>query len=312
MPDVSVIIPTYNRLWSLPEAVESCRHDACNVEIIVVDDGSTDGTGEWLRSQKDVVAIRSSNWGKDWAVNSGVQLARGQYIRFLDSDDWLIAGANDAQVETAREYAADVIAAAHFTQDDRVVKKHEPPWVHCDDFIAQQLGECDSSHYSAYLFRKEFVRGIPHRQEFGAYDDRMYVIEVALQKPRVAIHPRPTFVHRHHAQERLQFRPGTRGIATNLSQLEIYKKALAILEQRGELTLRRKRAAIRVLWPLAHSIARTHLDEACKVVEWIGALDPEFVPPNDGILGKCYQSLGFVGTEKLLGARRSLIRLIFG
>src|ERR1700716_2554760 len=93
MPVVSVIIPTYNRLWSLPQAVESCRENACKVEIIVVDDGSTDGTGEWLQSQKDVVVLKTSNWGKCWAVNSGVRIARGEYIRFLDSDDWLLAGA---------------------------------------------------------------------------------------------------------------------------------------------------------------------------------------------------------------------------
>ena len=101
-----------------------------------------------------------------------------------------------------------------------------------------------------------------------------------------------------------------KALATNLSQLEIYKKSLTILQQRGELTLRRKRAAVRMLWPLAHLIGRTHLDEAREVVNWIGALDPEFVPPNDGILGKCYRFVGFVGTQRLLGARRSFIQLI--
>jgi glycosyltransferase involved in cell wall biosynthesis len=91
--DVSVIIPTYNRLWALPRAVESCR-DECSTEIIVIDDGSTDGTWDWLQTQKDVAAIRQDNWGKDWAVTKGFAAARGEFIRFLDSDDWLIPGAS--------------------------------------------------------------------------------------------------------------------------------------------------------------------------------------------------------------------------
>ena len=67
--DVSIIIPTFNRLWCLPRAVASCRDSAVSVEIIVVDDGSSDGTWEWLSAQKDVVALKQENWGKGWAVN---------------------------------------------------------------------------------------------------------------------------------------------------------------------------------------------------------------------------------------------------
>ena len=58
MTDLSIIIPTYNRLWALPKAVDSCFSEGCKVEIVVVDDGSTDGTWEWLQNRKDVVSIR--------------------------------------------------------------------------------------------------------------------------------------------------------------------------------------------------------------------------------------------------------------
>ena len=139
--DVSVVIPTYNRLWCLPKAIESCRNTQCNTEIIVVDDGSTDGTWEWLQTQTDIVAIRQSNQGQTWAINKGVALAKGQYIRFLDSDDILCRHVIDKQIETALTTNSTLIYSRVDSMDFKSGKIIEfpelSPW---DDFLAIQLG----------------------------------------------------------------------------------------------------------------------------------------------------------------------------
>ncbi len=308
--DVSVIIPTFNRLWALPKAVESCRNTKCHTEIIVIDDGSNDGTWEWLQTQTDIIAIRQDNWGKDWAANAGFAKARGEYVRFLDSDDWLLIGATDLQLELARKNGADVVVAGYLQYNEQERLISESPWVVCDDFISQQLGECDSSHYSAYLYRRSFIQSIPHRQEFGARDDRMFVIEVAMREPVLAICDQPTFGHRQHSHSRLQALSGMREIATNFQHVQIYRKVLAQLAERGLDSDRRKKAACRILWPLAHWIARTHREEAIEVAQWIGLLDPTFNPPDAGLLGTLYRKLGFRRTEWLLSLRRALLRCI--
>jgi len=307
--DISIIIPTHNRLWSLPKAIESCRSTQCQTEIIVVDDGSTDGTWEWLQKQPDLIAIRQSNWGKPWAVNRAFQAARGKYIRFLDSDDWLCPNANERQFQIAEAEQADLVVGGYAVYDEDENLTRKQAWVECDDFIAQQLGEVDSSHYSAFLFRREFIKEIPHRTsfasaDFASRDDRCLMLEVALAKPKIAIHSEPTLCHRHHVRKRLQFAHSLRSTGTNLQHLLIYKKILSELANQGELTLRRKRAACKILWTLAHWIAYTHLDEACEVVEWIYALDSEFNPPVNGLLGFLYRNLGFRNTEKVLYLRR--------
>lgn len=306
--DVSVIIPTFNRLWALPKAVLSCRNTKCQTEIIVIDDGSTDGTWEWLQTQKDVISVRQENWGKDWAVNAGFAKASGEYVRFLDSDDWLLEGAIDTQLELARANGADVVVAGYHHYDEREILKSESPWTECDDFIAQQLGECDSSHYSAYLFRRSFIEDIPHRQEFGARDDRMFVIEVSMRQPVLAICHQPTLGHRQHSECRLQTYSGMREISTNLQHLQIYKKALAQLARRGLDTERRKRAACHILWPLAHWTSRTHRAEGCDIARWVTILDPKFSPPDAGLLGMLYRRLGFARTQWLLSLRRGFLR----
>jgi glycosyltransferase involved in cell wall biosynthesis len=91
MPTVSIVIPTYQRLDYLKEAVESVfAQTYTDWELIVVDDGSTDGTAQWLESLGDarVVVITVQHTGNPSRVrNIGVARGTGEWIAFLDSDD---------------------------------------------------------------------------------------------------------------------------------------------------------------------------------------------------------------------------------
>lgn len=86
---VSVIIPAYNRAWCLPEAIDAVLAQTYrDYELIVVDDGSTDGTASILKTYGDKISRRrQTNRGVSAARNLGVQKARGELIAFLDSDD---------------------------------------------------------------------------------------------------------------------------------------------------------------------------------------------------------------------------------
>jgi GT2 family glycosyltransferase len=92
LPVVSVIIPTYNRWPMIAEAVESVLEQAYrSFEIIVVDDGSTDGTKERLKKYgSSVLVISRQRSGVAASRNYGIRIAKGRYMAFLDSDDlWL-------------------------------------------------------------------------------------------------------------------------------------------------------------------------------------------------------------------------------
>ncbi len=91
-PLVSVVIPTFNRGWIIAEAVQSVLDQTYQpVEIIVVDDGSTDNTRDVLEPFMDqIILLKQENKGVSAARNLGIQNTRGEFIAFLDSDDlWL-------------------------------------------------------------------------------------------------------------------------------------------------------------------------------------------------------------------------------
>jgi glycosyltransferase involved in cell wall biosynthesis len=92
VPKVSIIIPTYNAAAFLPRAVESVLTQTYpRVQVVVVDDGSTDETPHLLkRFGSPVLCRRQTNRGPAAARNFGLSVAEGEYIGFLDADDWLL------------------------------------------------------------------------------------------------------------------------------------------------------------------------------------------------------------------------------
>jgi len=99
-PLVSVIIPTYNRAWTLEAAVDSVlAQEYPNVEILVVDDGSTDETPALLDRYGDTIRVLTiENGGVSRARNHGIAASTGEFIAFLDSDDSWLPGKLTEQV----------------------------------------------------------------------------------------------------------------------------------------------------------------------------------------------------------------------
>ena len=99
-PLVSVVIPTYNCAHYLPAALESVlAQDYDPMEIIVVDDGSTDETQAVLQRYPEVTCIRQANGGLSNARNTGINAARGEWIALLDADDIWPPGKLEEQMQ---------------------------------------------------------------------------------------------------------------------------------------------------------------------------------------------------------------------
>src|SRR2546422_9664166 len=110
MPAVSIIIPCFNAEPFLIEAIESVfRQTYRDFEVIVIDDGSTDNSRAVIESLGAHARIESGpNRGASAARNRGTQLAKGDFIQYLDADDLLTPDALSRRVETLRQTNSDV------------------------------------------------------------------------------------------------------------------------------------------------------------------------------------------------------------
>ena len=134
-PTVSVVIPVYNVERYLEECVESVlKQSFQDYEIILVDDGSTDTSGTLCDSLKKsdnrICVIHRENGGLSAARNTGLKAAQGEYVYFLDSDDWIKEDTLEKLISTAKAEKADVVffdAFVFFTdcEPDPNVYKYE-------------------------------------------------------------------------------------------------------------------------------------------------------------------------------------------
>lgn len=127
---ISVIIPVYNVEAYLRECVESVlKQTYQNFEIILVDDGSTDSSGdicdEYAGNDERICVIHQKNSGPSKTRNTGLENANGKYIYFLDSDDYIERNALELLINTAETNNADLVFfdARSFTDDGSEIKQ---------------------------------------------------------------------------------------------------------------------------------------------------------------------------------------------
>ena len=157
--DLAVIMPCYNVEKYVEEAVDSILHQETNfkVELIIVNDGSTDSTGEIVNHYgdlDDVLVIHQENKGLSAARNTGLFYADARYLCFIDSDDYMTDGALDLLLDVAFENKADIVQGI-MNLEKRVLLAKSKKWI--KQKWLGSLGERCLRHsfLIIWLFRKD-------------------------------------------------------------------------------------------------------------------------------------------------------------
>ncbi|HEY9809676.1 MAG TPA: glycosyltransferase [Halomicronema sp.] len=200
---VSVIIPTYNASQYIVQAVESVLHQTYkNYEIIVVDDGSTDDTGERLKPYLNRICyIYQFNQGVAVARNRGLELSKGELVAFLDADDYFLPHKLAAQVELfSSQFSLGIVHSGW----RRVDRHGHPlmdvtPWEKVPQLNLESWLRWKPVLPSAMMFKREWlikVGGFDKR--FPPAEDTDLVLRLALIGCEACWLPQVTVCYRQH------------------------------------------------------------------------------------------------------------------
>lgn len=169
---ISVIVPVYNVEKYLSECIDSVLSQTYdNYEIILVDDGSTDNSGkicdEYAEKHDKITVIHKENSGPSKTRNVGLEISKGEYIYFLDSDDYLVSDAFDKLIKTAKKENADVVFFdAHSFADPEDAFDVKQGYLRKNDYktdvgysVLTELNKNKDFHCAIYLLliRKSFL-----------------------------------------------------------------------------------------------------------------------------------------------------------
>ncbi|MGH7467547.1 MAG: glycosyltransferase family 2 protein [Longimicrobiales bacterium] len=249
LPLASVVIPTYNRLPLLREAVQSVREQSCNRwELIVVDDGSTDDTIGFVTGLDDprIRLLHLAHTGNVATVrNAGARAALGEYLAFLDSDDVWLTTKLETQIEHMRQAGVSwsYTRYEHIDTDGAPLPFRSGVWKELSGRILREVITTEAAvAISTLIVRRAFfqeVGGFDEDPAINFREDYDLVVRLALLGEALAVRQTLSRV-REHAGRATR---GLAGAAPFLTTAHVYGRLLPVLPDRTLRRLARKRRA---------------------------------------------------------------------
>lgn len=167
-PKVSIIVPVYNAEKSLARCVDGIlNQEFRDFELILMDDGSKDRSGEicdgYARADARVVVVHKENTGVSDTRNQAIARARGTFLQFVDSDDWLTADATKLMVRAAEETGCDMVIADFYRVVGEMVSQKGD--IDADQVIGREafvgfMMENPADYYYGVLWNKLYRRSL--------------------------------------------------------------------------------------------------------------------------------------------------------
>lgn len=210
LPVFSIIVPVYNSENFLRECIDSLLAQTyTDFELLLIDDGSTDHSGqicdEYARKDLRIKVFHSCNRGVSTARNLGLSAARGRYVNFVDSDDWVTPDYLEKYVKARVEYDYDLVYAEMI----RISENGAQETVSLKEFFARSNG--DLSEALAYLlecgefgftcnksFKREIIasNAVSFCKDFRMFEDAIFTSAYCLHINSIRLIPSAVYFYR--------------------------------------------------------------------------------------------------------------------
>jgi len=307
---VSVIIPCFNAKRWLREAIDSCLQQTYpRIEIILVDDGSTDNSLEIIKSYEDKIIWETGpNRGGNHARNRGFALSRGEYIQFLDADDYISPEKIERQVLFLEETGADVVYGdwkyrqhlpdgTSFLRDGKFSGRPE-------DMLESLLSDQWWVAPVALLFTRAVVESSGGWDEsLRAAQDRDFFISVIINGAKVLYQPGYYSFYRKHDKTTVSTSNKKRWLESHFLVME---KAEVKLAKLNRLSLKYRQALAQGYFLKYRNSRYLDYSRQLWILRKIISLYPEFKVENSAAYNFIQSIFGFLVAELILIFNRQM------
>jgi len=303
-PLVSIIIPNYNKAPYIREAIESALNQTYkNIEVIVVDDGSTDESKEIIKSfGKRIKAYFLPHKNANVARNFGFKKSKGEYIQFLDSDDIILPEKIEKQVEVLEKTGADMaLCYWEYITDSGELKniKELPKEFHDRELFRWFIqGNWYTPHCP--LYRRQFIKDIEWNENLCRAQDTDFHLKVAMHYPTAKTIPEVLAYYRISDSEykkSCKYR-----LIWVKDSFSVYKKL------RNRVYDDEKKYLSRILFHIARGIYECDKNLYWDIVKTASRLSHTYYKSESNLFMFTYKLLGLEFAEKLASLLRKIWR----
>ena len=199
-PLISIIVPVYNAEPYLKMCLDSiCQQTFTNFELILVDDGSTDGSGamcdEYAALDSRICVIHKTNEGVSIARNTGLDKAHGEWIVFVDSDDYLLPDGLSLLYENVTLTSADCLLAGSKVIQNNHIRDFIKPTSRCSNNVLESIFHNALWGYifKASIIQENNIRFVP---KLAYSEDQVFLCTFAMNANEIIYVEEPVYVYR--------------------------------------------------------------------------------------------------------------------
>ncbi|NJN58620.1 MAG: glycosyltransferase [Leptolyngbyaceae cyanobacterium SL_5_9] len=304
---VSVVIPCFNAEKWIAEAIDSCLNQTYSaIEVVVIDDGSTDSSLDMIkRYDGKIIWETGPNRGGNHARNRGFALSKGEYIQYLDADDYLLPEKLERQVQFLEETEFDVVYGDwrhqyHLPNGDSYLEDIKVTGTQ-PDLLESLLADWWVSPACLLFRRSPIIQVGGWDESLKAGQDRDFFLSVVMSGAKVGYQPGCYSIYRRYGNVTVSTSSKTRYLESHQMILE---KAEQTLSAEGRLSQSYKDAMAQSYFMLARGYLEVDPSQYFKLLERTLTLSPKFQANSVD------RTAAYTLAQRILGFR-NLERIVF-
>lgn len=203
---ISIIVPIYNVEKYLNKCIESIVNQTYeNIEIILIDDGSNDNSGiicdEYAKKDNRIIVVHKENGGVSSARNKGLKIAKGEWISFVDADDWIEQTFCQTLLNKVTQEQADIALCGYNRIIDNRIEKinanNQEVFLNSNEYLVKSLNpQTGFGFCHMKLIKKEVLKSISFNERIEVGEDALFNIQLSTYIKKAVFLKQPLYNYR--------------------------------------------------------------------------------------------------------------------